>query len=163
MALPISPPIPAVTAMASAPQKPTLSAGFTIGAPLAQAPSAARKTNAAGGDGFNDGALRREKRRQRRRRFAERERKRRCERGLGSVWAGRARPSEIVARMGVERVLGHELISDLLGELRFQAPLFADMGKLFFLLDRLLAERASLARHGSGPGGGFGGGRHKIA
>ena len=57
--------------------------------------------------------------------------------------------------MGVERVLGHELISDLLGELRFQAPLFVDMGKLFFLLDRLLAERASLARQVSGLGVGL--------
>src|ERR1700733_13943318 len=52
MALPINAPIPAVTPMASAPQKPTLSAGFTIGAPPSQAPSApsaTRKTNAAAG------------------------------------------------------------------------------------------------------------------
>ena len=52
MAFPIRAPIPAVTAMASAPQKPTLSAGFIIGAPPAQAPSApsrTRKTKAAAG------------------------------------------------------------------------------------------------------------------
>src|SRR5271166_7083301 len=44
--------MPAVTAIASAPQKPTLNAGLTIGAPPAQAPSApsaTRKTNAAAG------------------------------------------------------------------------------------------------------------------
>ena len=74
MALPISAPIPAVTAMASAPQKPTLSAGLTIGAPPAHAPSApsrTRKTNAAAGTALTIERGRREKRSERRQRRAE--------------------------------------------------------------------------------------------
>ena len=57
--MPITARIPAVTAMAGAPQKPTLSAGLTIGAPPAQAPSApsaTRKTNAAAGTALTTAA-----------------------------------------------------------------------------------------------------------
>src|ERR1700733_12840917 len=124
--------------MASAPQKPTLSAGFTIGAPPApapSAPSATRKTIAAAGTAFTTtpsgarnavsvGAA------------APTEN---ASADANAAWIGLGCAlvqAELVARMGVERVLGHELIDDLLGELRFQAPLFVDVGKLARLCGR---------------------------
>ena len=142
-------PIAAVTAMASAVQKPTLSAGFTIGAPPAQAPSApsaARKTNAAAGTGLAMAP---------------------CG-ARNAVSVGDSSPSENAsadANAAWDRFGPGALVqasssrawasSDLLGELRFQAPLFVDTGKLFLLLDRVLAERAPLARQVSGLGVGL--------
>jgi hypothetical protein len=52
--------------------------------------------------------------------------------------------AELLARVSVKSVLGHELAGDLLCELRLQAPFFVDMGKLLPLLDRSLAKRAPL-------------------
>src|SRR5271165_2304830 len=52
--------MPAVTAIANAPQNPTLSAGLTTGAPPAQAPSApsaTRKANAAAGTTMTTASL----------------------------------------------------------------------------------------------------------
>jgi hypothetical protein len=49
MAVPISAPIPAVTAIARAPQKSTLSAGFPIGAPPAQGAERGQKDQRGGG------------------------------------------------------------------------------------------------------------------
>ena len=53
-----------------------------------------QKDQRGGGDGLNDGALRREKRRQRRQRGADREGESRREGGLGRPWAARARSSQ---------------------------------------------------------------------
>jgi hypothetical protein len=64
--------------------------------------------------------------------------------GLGALFQ-----AELVARMGVERVLGHELMSDLLGELRLDATIFVDVSEFAFLFGGLVAEarrsRASAA------------------
>ncbi len=61
-----------------------------------------------------------------------------CARALGEA--------QFVARMGRERVLGHELTRDLPCEVRLQASLFVDMGEFDLLLVRLLVERALFAR-----------------
>ena len=154
-ALPINAPITAVTPMANAPQKPTLSAGFTIGAPPNQAPSApsaTRKTNAAAGTAFTmapGGATRRRQRWQRR---ADRERDGGCEGGLDRPGLSALAEAQLLARVSVESVFGHELAGDFLCELRLQASFFVDMGKLLLLLGRPLAKRAPLARQISGLG-----------
>ena len=148
MALPISAPMPAVTAIASAPQKPTLIAGFIRGAPPARAPSApsaTRKTIAAAGTALTMafGGAR------------------------NAVSVGSAAPSEnatadakaawiglgsapslkdaLVTRMRGERVLGHELIGHLTREPRLHATIFVDVSELACFFRRLLAERAPLA------------------
>ena len=104
------------------------------------------KDQRGGGDGLNDGALRREKRRQRRRSGADREGKSRREGGLDRFGLRALVQAKLVARMGVERVLGHELTSDLSRKLRLQAPLFVDMGELLPLFGRPLAQRVLFAR-----------------
>ena len=104
------------------------------------------KDQRGGGDGLNDGALRREKRRQRRRSGADREGKSRREGGLDRFGLRALVQAKLVARMGVERVLGHELTSDLSRKLRLQASLFVDMGELLPLFGRPLAQRVLFAR-----------------
>ena len=148
MALPTSAPIPAVTAIASAPQKPTLKPGLTTGAPPAQAPSAPsaiRKTNAAAGTATTTASRATRKAAKRRQRGADRERDRRRPGGLDRIWLCRFGEPELVTGVRRERIPGHQLIGHLARELRLHAAVFVDMGELAPLLERLLMKRALLA------------------
>ena len=148
-ALPIMAPIPAVTAIAKVPQKAdSHRRPDDRGAAGPGAERAERDEKNQRGRGDNDhGRLsRREKRRQGRHCGAEREGNRRGKGGLNRFRRCALGQTKLVARMGGERVLGHELIGHLPRELRLHVPILIDMGELLPLLCRRLGERALFAR-----------------
>ena len=121
---PNSAPTPAVIAIASAPQKVTRHAPTRAPAPptrAATAPSKARKTSDVPDTQPNQPVRGRQRRHGQRQHRADREAGGRRQRGLNRPRAEGLGDAELVARMGAERVVLHQLLGHLLRQARARA------------------------------------------
>ncbi len=141
--------MPAVAAIASAPQNVTRAAAAPIVAPparAAMAPSAARNTRAVAGTARAPSARARAPRRRAAAEAPQREARSRRRRGLQRSRNRAVRDAELVASVGAERVVRHELLGHLLRELLIQAPAHVDAHELAVLAGVVGLELLALAR-----------------
>ena len=119
--MPISAPIPAVTAIASAPQNATRSVGLSGGAPPSQAlsaPSAARKTSDAAGTAATVAASGARKATKVGSAAPTEKLTAEAKAASSPIGAVPLVQPELVARVGAQRVRSHELLGDLTRERR---------------------------------------------
>ena len=137
--------MPAVTAIASAPQKATRTAGFSGGAPPIQAPSApstARKIRAAAETTATIDSRGARKAAKVGSAAPMEKADGRGGRGLNGVGPGALSEAELVAGVGAQRILRHKLLGDLCRESRCEPAINVDLRQLAHLGPRLLIERA---------------------
>ena len=141
--------MPAVAAIASAPQNVTRAAAAPMAAPparAAMAPSAARKTSAVAGTAEQRCRHGHERSDDERQQGAAAEARGRRGRRLQRPCNREIRDAELVARVGAERVVRHELLGHLFRELLIQAAAHVDAHELAVLAGVVGLELLALAR-----------------
>ena len=140
--------MPAVSAMAKAPQKTTRAAARQTLAPPAQAPTAPSTARVTSEAVVTTGMIiagGRDNGREQRHRGAGSERCRRCQCRLHGTRRGDLRDAELIARVGAERVLGHQLHRDVARQLGIDAALDVDLRQLLPLALDVVGQLLRLA------------------